>query len=289
MGYHIVNLTNGNIENDYVENINDIAYLNNIKDDTIIYKGEKHWTPIKFGNDSKYKNFTKDWFRAGLKAQELFKKQAKAEKLMLEELFQDENSFQQYLIKEEYFAIKRGDFLVRNYGNIEIDIKCRSFYKDKQGEIVFNFKCDDLERHLNMQSLTKCPILIAVYERKGNEVIEINPYFFSIELLDFSELQKVYIKSEKTGYCFQIPIKKTSTDFNFIKNYHNRKKTYSIEEKRLLNENAYKKWTIEEDEMLEIHFCEKLSINELCSIFGRNQGAIKSRIEKLELEKKYGS
>lgn len=53
MGYHIVNLYNGNIEHNYVENIIELAYLKNIKEETIIYKGEKHWTPIKFGNDSK--------------------------------------------------------------------------------------------------------------------------------------------------------------------------------------------------------------------------------------------
>jgi DNA polymerase III delta subunit len=53
--------------------------------------------------------------------------------------------------------------------------------------------------------------------------------------------------------------------------------------------NAYKKWTFEEDEMLELHFCEKKSIAQLCSLFGRNRGAIKSRIEKLELKIKYGS
>jgi len=41
--------------------------------------------------------------------------------------------------------------------------------------------------------------------------------------------------------------------------------------------------------MLELHFCEKKSIAELCSLFGRNRGAIKSRIEKLELKTKYGS
>jgi len=207
---------------------------------------------------------------------------------MLEELFQDENSFQQYLINDEYFAIKRGDFLIRNYGNIEIDIKCRSFYKDKQGQKVFNFKCDDVERHMNMQSLTKSPIIIAVYERNGDEVIGKTPYFFSIEQVDFSTLQKIYIKSENTGYCYQIPLKITSADFKFIKDYHITKKTYSIEQKRKQHRNAYKKWTLEEDEQLEVHFCDNFSINDLCAIFGRNQGAIKSRIEKLELEKKYG-
>lgn len=288
MGYHIVNFKDGNIEHDFVENIIDIVYLKEIKEDTIIYQGERHWVPITFGNSKEYKNYTKDWFRAGLKAQEVFKKQAKKEKLMLEELFQDENSFQQYLIQDEYLAIKRGDFLVRNYGHIEIDIKCRSFYNDKQGNKFFNFKCDDVEKHINMQSLTNSPIVIAVYERKGDEVVDGNPYFFSIEQIDFSSLNKTHIRSENTGYCYQIPLDKTVPDFQFIKKYFASSKSYSIQEKRLQHKNAYKSWTLEEDKFLEIHFCEKKTMIELCSIFGRNAGAIKSRIKKLELNIKYG-
>lgn len=162
MGYHIVNLKDNEIEHKYVKSKIEIAYLDSITEDSIIYQGEKHWNPIRVGNESDYINYSKDWYRAGIKAQELFKKQAKEEKLILEELFQDKSSFQQYLIKEEYFGIKRGDFLVRNFGNVEIDVKCRSFYENKRKDIVFNFKCEDVEKHLNMETLTNTPILIAV-------------------------------------------------------------------------------------------------------------------------------
>lgn len=288
MGYHIVNIKKNEIEHKYVETMLEIAYLNNISDDTIIYQGEKQWNPVRVGNESRYRNYSKDWFRAGIKAQELFKKQAKKENLVLEELFQDESSFQQYLITEKYIAIKRGDFLVRNYGNIEIDVKCRGFYKDNQKNIVFNFKCEDVQRHLNMQTLTKTPIVIAVYKRSGDRVIEETPHFFSISGTDFSEFHKVYVKTENTGYCYQILLNKTEQNFDFIKKNHKLYKSYLVEEIRKKHRNAYKKWTKEEDNNLELHFCEKKPIDELCSIFGRNKGAIKSRIEKLELKLKYG-
>ncbi len=232
MGFHIVNLTNNTISHEYVENEFDIIYLKNLTENTIIYQGEKHWKPVRLGNANKYKNYSKAWFRAGLKAQELFKKQAKEERFMLEELFQDETSFKQYLIKDEYFPIKRGDFLVRNHGNIEIDIKCRRFYIDeKSGNTVFNFKCEDVIRHLNMQKLTNTPILIAVYERDFDNVIETIPYFLSIERTNFEKLNKVYIRSENTGYCYQIPINKTEQSFDFIKYYQD---TYSVDETRRL-------------------------------------------------------
>ena len=191
--------------------------MENITKNTIIYQGEEYWSPIRCGNSVKLNNYTKDWFKAGLKAQELFKRQAKAEKLILEELFQDEHSFKQYLINDEYKPIKRGDFLVRNYKNIEIDVKCRSFYKNLNNEIVFNFKCDDIIRHLNMQEMTNTPILIAVYERDGANVVKSVPYFFSISKLDFNSLKKVNVKSENTGKCYQIPVRITNQSFSFIK------------------------------------------------------------------------
>ncbi len=250
MGFHIVNINDNAISHEYVENEIDIVYLENINENTILYQGEKHWKPVRLGNDDKYKNYSKDWFRAGLKAQELFKKQAKEEKLMLEELFQDENSFKQYLINDQYLAIKRGDFLVRNYGNIEIDVKCRGFYKDRNGNTVFNFKCEDVVKHLNMQSLTNTPIFIAIYERNEDKVIDSIPYFLSIERTDFEKLNVVYLKSENTGYCYQIPLELTEQNFDFIRNYQNKAKSYSTESIRIDQKKAYNKWTLEEDTML---------------------------------------
>lgn len=257
MGYHIVNLDDNKIEHFYIESKIELAYLSNITENTIIYQGEKHWIPIRFGDEPSYNNYIKDWFRAGLKAQESLKKQSLQNKLMLEELFQDEDSFKNYLIFDEYFPIKRGDFLVRNYGNIEVDIKCRSFYKNKNEEIVFNFKCDDVERHLNMQTFTKTTIMIAVYERNGDQVIEDIPFIFSIEGIDFETLGKVYVKTENTGFCYQIPLRLTTQSFDYIKEYNTKKKVYSIIEKRKEHANAYKKWTTEEDNVLELYYCKK--------------------------------
>jgi len=63
---------------------------------------------------------------------------------------------------------------------------------------------------------------------------------------------------------------------------------YSKADKQVLNKNAYEKWTAESDRKLERLFCEGKTITELSEIFGRNSGAIKSRIKKLELKEKYG-
>ncbi|WP_321515889.1 GIY-YIG nuclease family protein [Marinifilum fragile] len=64
-------------------------------------------------------------------------------------------------------------------------------------------------------------------------------------------------------------------------------KTYSKKEKQREHRMAYEPWTNIDDENLEILFCEGKTIKELSKIFERNDGAIRSRIKKLELREKY--
>lgn len=63
--------------------------------------------------------------------------------------------------------------------------------------------------------------------------------------------------------------------------------TYSVEACRMDHPNAYMPWTQEDDDKLEQLFCEGKTTKELSEIFQRKQGAIRSRVKKLELEEKY--
>lgn len=63
--------------------------------------------------------------------------------------------------------------------------------------------------------------------------------------------------------------------------------TYSVEACRIDHPNAYMPWTQEDDDKLEQLFCEGKTTKELSDIFQRKQGAIRSRVKKLELEEKY--
>ena len=65
-------------------------------------------------------------------------------------------------------------------------------------------------------------------------------------------------------------------------------KAYSVEKIRETHQRAYAPWTTEDDNKLELLFCEGKKVKELSEIFGRNVGAINSRIKKLELKDKYG-
>ncbi len=151
MGFHIININQDNkLETFYAENIEELSKISSITPDSIIYQGEKHWTAVKMGDSPKYADFTKDWYRAGIIAQYIFREQAKQNRLILEELKQDQDSFKSYTHNSEFKKIKRGDFLIRNVRNLEIDVKCRGF-KDKCAKEHFLFSVDDHEKHLNSQ------------------------------------------------------------------------------------------------------------------------------------------
>jgi DNA-directed RNA polymerase specialized sigma24 family protein len=66
-------------------------------------------------------------------------------------------------------------------------------------------------------------------------------------------------------------------------------KSYSVGEKREAHRNAYQPWTDEDDNRLELLYCEGKSGPELSKEFRRSSGAIRSRIKKLELKEKYGT
>ena len=63
-------------------------------------------------------------------------------------------------------------------------------------------------------------------------------------------------------------------------------KAYSqIREK---HSHAYMPWTTELDDELTVMYCEGVNVRDMAKHFGRTKGAIRSRINKLELEEKYG-
>ena len=57
-----------------------------------------------------------------------------------------------------------------------------------------------------------------------------------------------------------------------------------MDQQKKIHHNAYEKWTTEDDKQLRNHVEEGVSIQELCRIFERNEGAIRSRISKLGLD-----
>ena len=103
MGYHVVNISDKRLSHEYVEDYEELAYLDFITEDSIIYQGEPHWNPFKVSDSEKYKHLAQGWFRAGIQAQELFKEQAIEKGYILEALNQDQKSFVAYTKNSKTF------------------------------------------------------------------------------------------------------------------------------------------------------------------------------------------
>lgn len=129
-------------------------------------------------------------------------------------------------------------------------------------------------------------------------------YFFDIKKSEKGALYLKISESKKTGGGFEhhrlMVFDEDLKDFvealkNSLKKFKELKepkqtegKTYSVEKIRETHKQAYLPWTIEDDNKLEFLYCEGKKVKEHAQIFGRNEGAISSRIKELELKEKYG-
>lgn len=222
MGYHVIILKDGNqMKHQYVEKEEDLAYISDITAESIIYQGEPKWTPVFAGECEKYQQYTDPCLRAGIKAQHVFVKQAEKHKLVLLEISQDQASFKSFTNVAKS-SIKRGDFLIMNAGHIEVDVKCKTFKREK-GERYFHFNVCDIDKHTNMMNeITNAPVIIAVYERVGDTVNEDQLFMFEIgEMKKFTHTFRVVDHSEY-GKSYLIPIGKTMKGFKLINQYRNK-------------------------------------------------------------------
>jgi isopropylmalate/homocitrate/citramalate synthase len=132
---------------------------------------------------------------------------------------------------------------------------------------------------------------------KGNRT-----YFFDIKKSKKGDLYLIISESKKTGGGFEYyrlmvfdedlkdfdeTLKKSLIKFKELKEPKDGK-AYSVKKIRETHQQAYLPWTTEDDNKLELLFCEGKKAKELAEIFGRSKGAINSRIKKLELKDKYG-
>ena len=129
-------------------------------------------------------------------------------------------------------------------------------------------------------------------------------YFFTIKKSEKGDLYLKISESKKSTSDFEHhrlivfdedlkdfvkALKKLLTKFKDLKEPKQKDgKAYSVEKIRETHKQAYLPWTTEDDNKLELLFCEGKKVKDLAQIFGRNEGAISSRIKKLELKEKYG-
>lgn len=112
--------------------------------------------------------------------------------------------------------------------------------------------------------------------------VKINPLAVKVKINDLTDNMDI----RRLAYISEKDVKRLR---KYLKAYKQLlgEPTYSVEACRIDYPNAYMPWTQEDDDKLEQLFCEGKTTKELSEIFQRKQGAIRSRVKKLELEEKY--
>jgi len=122
-------------------------------------------------------------------------------------------------------------------------------------------------------------------------------YFFNIRQtkkgasylnINISQKDKTGKYKNKGITVFENEMKDFSTALmRSVINFNKTGKEARIEEAQKSFPNAFKPWTKEAEETLEINFADEKSLTELSEMLGRKESAIQARIVKLRLEEKY--
>jgi len=151
-------------------------------------------------------------------------------------------------------------------------------------ERLKKIKKEQKKEDINTQKLNEEINLLYVGITRACNVIQIPesmiPSTFPPSLLvNINQVTKLDTKDNTPEPAAEIPTKKSETPV---------KKTYTLEEARKKNKDAYLPWTTELDNELTTLYCKGTKIQVMAKHFGRTDGAIRSRIKKLELEETYG-
>ncbi len=222
---------------------------------------------------------------------------------------------EEYIEKTEDTQLSMMLEIVKKYGNDIYDIiktiKQKHIENDdkEKAELIFStvHRCKGMEYdsvHLVKDFITEDKVQRQAHELDNDEKKinklneEINLLYVAItrtkntlhipeELLpaDFPKLAQInIIKKEEPKEIKPVVIEAAKKRSNFSKYRGTGDKTYSVELVRTKHGEAYKPWTPEQDEKLTQLFNNNTSDSDIIKHFGRNAGAIRSRLRKLGLK-----
>lgn len=214
MGYHIIIPDGSGYIRYYVENPRELADIDDINEKTIIYEGAESNIPHLLSKFAKSKDYAKDIFRLGIKAENLFKEQAQEHKFIVLDIDQSQEGFTQYKNSLDD-DVKRADFSISN-ANVEVDVKCKTIYENNEIRF-FLLNEHDVTKHLNMMEYTLKPVIIAVYQRLDNE-----PDPEALHMIEVAKIKKLKeageIRSTKDS-CYKIDLSLTMPGFELLEGF----------------------------------------------------------------------
>lgn len=129
-------------------------------------------------------------------------------------------------------------------------------------------------------------LYVAITRTKGS--IHIPEMLVPKGIARSSQIHIMEALSEVEDELFYSPPKSKTTTKRKDRTEVRAERPYSYDKVAERDKDAYKPWTDELDLELTVMYCEGRDVRDLAKHFGRTEGAIRSRIEKLELEDLYG-
>ncbi len=127
-----------------------------------------------------------------------------------------------------------------------------------------------------------------IFEVSRNEIGQLSLRISKIGKVDYSLERRHFDVEEENLEAFAEVFEMTLKEFRKIESVKPTHRAEYLEKIRQTHGQAYMPWTKDDDGRLESLFSEGKKVAELARLFGRQDGAIRARIKKLELEEKYG-
>lgn len=214
MGYYLIDKTSSQPFSIFLSRMEDSIYqIEGDLDNFIIVESSKENAPYLLKDSPAFKHLCKKKFRVALEAQDLFCEQAKKNRFLPAKISQDQESFKDYCDVLQTVSVKRADYVISNCKDIEVEVKCLTFYKIK-GELHFFIKYHEIKRLNNLNEMTAKNTVLAIF-RQENE--QLDPK--SLTMIKLSTILKENNKSVKYDVhhkCFVVPIRLTTPGFKIL-------------------------------------------------------------------------
>ena len=143
----------------------------------------------------------------------------------------------------------------------------------------------DIKKDLNKSKLNEEINLLYVAVTRTRNSIHIPETLVPNDLPNSSQIHKMKVMKVEDEEDASSNQKNESTEITM--ELLKKGKAYFVEAIREKHKDAYKPWSKEQDDELEVMYCEGVNIRDIAKHFGRTGGAIMSRIKKNEIEEKY--
>ncbi len=217
MGYHVV--TDPELfplRYAYVEQMEDLPAVEGINEKSIIVEGAPDNPPWQIGGAASFRQLSPGGEPVRLRARTLFAKLAGARRLTLADLYREEFDFQSYTQRSRK-TDRKADFLIRSYGNVEVEVKCQTFY-GKGAKLCFRLSAEEVERLSRLEEEGGRPGVVAIFRQKKDKPVE-----KSLRMIDRKSLVDLarQTEGERTdeGLHYFIPVRKLWPGFDLLKDY----------------------------------------------------------------------